>query len=65
MSTTRRIHPFLIGARKPSMGMPDTFKAKSGRTLPCLRLITPGIDKMPAKTFGAREQARAARRIAA
>lgn len=56
------VHPFLYGADAARTCVPDTFKAKSGREVPCLRCVDKGAFKPAAKQFGKREQERAERR---
>jgi hypothetical protein len=49
-------HPFLQGARRPVLSIPDTYKGR-----PIRREVAKGAERPLAKPFGAREQARAAK----
>lgn len=55
------VHPFLAGARKNTLGIPD--KDKLGRDVK--RCVAPGAMRPEPKVYGAKEQARTARRLAA
>ena len=52
----RSEHPFFAKMQKKETRIPATFKAKSGRVLPC-SIVVPDRGQ-PVKTFGAKEQAR-------
>lgn len=59
---TIMVHPFLAGARKTPLSIPDKAATrKTGVVRDVRRCIAPGADRPVPKFFGAKEQARAAR----